>query len=651
MSAATLPALPKPLSGRELDLLEKANSSTPTGASNGQTTERRALRIAIVTENFLPKIDGVTRTLAMLLEHLQAEGHEALVLGPASTLTSYAGAEVVSTKGIPLLGVYRGLGLNFLRPRFIRKLREFKPDIIQFTDPIWLCAQTIPMVQYYFPDTPLVSSYHTNLAMYATLFGFSWLTPVMWSLQRNLHGRCHLSFCPSPSTARMLEQQGFQNLRIWPRGVDVEMFRPEARDYALRQRWGVEPQDLDADRPSPRVHASDNRIPCEELPPLNLPPPYSAQPAASTFSATSPSKLVVLYVGRISWEKNLRLLIEAYRGLEEPDLATNRPACQLIFVGDGPARAEAESLCKKYGLDALFLGFKKGEQLAAAYASADIFAFPSFTETFGQVVSEAQASGLPVVGLKAEGVSDLVDHGRTGLLLDLNALRPAPSSGSQPPAYSATPSAIPSDPHALLDLSSPTFPAAVALYRSLIASLATDPEQRRTMAATAHDVASKRSWFGAMEQLVDGYRDLTAARDARLAQREKDELSLSRTSTIEFDVVCDAGAEKVDGETAQSTGASTPQRRRRLLRLDGVFKRSGRRFQDGSVSLTPLKWLAPKPAMVATNGGIVLTASKGEDGASSKLMVHLLEGAVFFCLLYVAVSWMAQLEAISFIHV
>lgn len=160
-------------------------------------------------------------------------------------------------------------------------------------------------------------------------------------------------------------------------GVDVEMFRPEARDYVLRQSWGVEPQDLDADRPSPRVHASDNRISCDELPPLNLPPPYSAQPVSSTFSPTSPSKLVVLYVGRISWEKNLRLLIEASRGLQEPDLATNRPACQLVFVGDGPARAEAESLCKKYGLDALFLGFKKGEQLAAAYASADIFAFPS----------------------------------------------------------------------------------------------------------------------------------------------------------------------------------------------------------------------------------------------------------------------------------
>lgn len=137
------------------------------------------------------------------------------------------------------------------------------------------------------------------------------------------------------------------------------------------------------------------------------------------------------------------MLIDAARGLEKPDLTAGRPACQLVFVGDGPARAEVESLCASYGLDALFLGFKKGEELAAAYASADIFAFPSLcasfplsllepaarartdsstcsTETFGQVVSEAQASGLPVVGLRAEGVSDLVEHGRTGASLSLS---------------------------------------------------------------------------------------------------------------------------------------------------------------------------------------------------------------------------------------
>ncbi|GAA5880343.1 hypothetical protein JCM3774_006734 [Rhodotorula dairenensis] len=628
--SATLPGHESRPSGRDLDALEKARPTTPS-------PQRRPLRVAIVTENFLPKIDGVTRTLAMLLEHLQAEGHEAMVLGPATPLKTYAGAEVVATKGIPLLGVYRGLGLNFLRPRFIRKLREFKPDVIQFTDPIWLCAQTIPMVQLYFPDTPLVSSYHTNLAMYATLFGFSWLTPIMWGLQRNLHGRCDLSFCPSPSTARMLEQQGFENLRIWPRGVDVELFRPEARDYTLRQTWGAEPQDLDADRPSPRLLAVDARRSVDDLPPFSLPPPYSALAPPTAFSSTGQSKLVVLYVGRISWEKNLRLMIEAFRGLQHSDEATNRPACQLVFVGDGPARAEAESLCAQYGLGALFLGFRKGEELAAAYASADIFAFPSFTETFGQVVSEAQASGLPVVGLRAEGVSDLVEHGRTGLLLDLNALarhapdHKAPSQGSE-----QSPNAIPQDVHALLALDSPTFPVAVDMYRSLLSEMALNHEHRREMTASAYLVASKRSWFGAMEQLVDGYRELTDRRLARQVANLTDMPALSRTPTLELDVVCDPTGIDVD---AASSGA-IPPKRTRLLRLNGVLRRTGGRFRDNSVSLRPLRsWLAPPPsvASASTASGLLQTKSSGPS-----VLIFMLELVSCMMLLYFVISWAAR---------
>lgn len=141
----------------------------------------------------------------------------------------------------------------------------------------------------------------------------------------------------------------------------------------------------------------------------------------------------MLYVGRLSWEKNLRLLVEAFRGLQHSSKDGSRPACQLVFVGDGPARCDLEALCAGYGLSAVFMGYRKGEELAAAFSSADIFAFPSWyvipspvsfhpfsypvfcrTETFGQVVLEALASGLPVVGLRAEGVCDLVEHEKTG---------------------------------------------------------------------------------------------------------------------------------------------------------------------------------------------------------------------------------------------
>ncbi|GAA5932953.1 hypothetical protein JCM3775_005274 [Rhodotorula graminis] len=613
-------------SGRDLDSLEKARST-------------RSLRIAIVTENFLPKVDGVTRTLAMLLEHLQAEGHEALVLGPSTPLTSYAGAEVVSTKGIPLLGVYRGLGLNFLRPRFIRKLREFDADLVMFVDPIWLCAQTIPVIQYYFPDTPLLSSYHTNLAMYATLFGFPCLTPVMWSLQRALHGRCDLTFCPSPSTARMLGEQGFDNVRLWPRGVDTDLFRPEARDFALRQSWGVEPLDLDPDRPSPRLIAVEPRssLSTDDLPALALPPPYTPQPAPPPFCAgSSPSKLAILYVGRVSWEKNLRLLIDAARGLEKPDFATGRPACQLVFVGDGPARVEVENLCASYGLDALFLGFKKGEELAAAYASADVFAFSSFTETFGQVVSEAQASGLPVVGLRAEGVSDLVEHGRTGLLLDLNDLRSAAVPAAPPPySPSARASSIPSDPHALLSSTSPSYPRAVSLYRALLVSITTDHEHRRTMGSMAHLVASKRSWWRAMEDLCDGFRELAALKANRIEQ----EVDLERTSTIEHDVVCDKGEEGRLEKVDSSTTFSAASRRRR--RLDGRQTTRRSHLVSSSVFGPLSAWVTP--SQVARTSGSSLAVK-----ATSHLSVVLvLEAVALFALLAAAVAWSSHFELLS----
>ncbi|BGP17785.1 hypothetical protein JCM10213_001713 [Rhodosporidiobolus nylandii] len=595
-------------SGTQLDRLESAAPSA------GERTGKDVVRVAVISENFLPKVDGVTRTLAMLLEHLQSEGHAAMVLGPATPLTSYAGAEVVSTRGIPLMGVYRGLGLNFLRPKFIKKLREFRPTVCLFVDPIFLCAQTIPAVQLLFPDLPLVSSYHTNLAMYASLFGFKWLTPPMWALQRNLHNRCDLSFCPSPSTARELSTQGFAHIRLWPRGVDVDLFRPSARDYILRQTWTAKPPEMDGQGPLPRLLASapDSSAPNEDLPPLHLPPPYSASPASATSPSSAGSKVVVLYVGRISWEKNLRLLIEAFRGLQHPDPASGRPACQLVFVGDGPARKAATDLCEKYGLGAIFTGFRKGAELAAAYASADVFAFPSFTETFGQVVSEAQVSGLPVVGLKAEGVSDLVEHGKTGLLLDLHDLLPANSRTSTPDIL---PNLTPSSPFPPRPSQSPS-------------------------PSTAYRAASKRSWFAAMENLVDGFRDVAAAREAN---KQRSLLELSRTPTLEVDVVCEQ-AHDVDGEVAKaavagSTSAvSSPStRRQRLLHLDEVLRKTGGRLRETSQSFQPLRsWLAP--------------SMQGEKGAGVGHMARFFEAVAFFFLLFLAVHLVVRLDSFGLFH-
>ncbi|GHO43936.1 glycosyltransferase family 4 protein [Ktedonospora formicarum] len=375
------------------------------------------MRIAIITENFLPKLDGVTRTLARLLEHLQATGHQVLVLGPESGMEQYAGAEVVGTAGLPL-PFYPELKFNFFRPLFVRRLIEFQPDIIHIVDPVILGATGLATARLL--NRPLISSYHTNLAAYCEHFGFSFFTRPMWLYNRFIHNQCELTFCPSPSTAEMLRGQGFEHLRIWPRGVDTTLFHPRQRSAELRANW------------------LQNREKPEE-------------------------KAVLLYVGRVSWEKNLRLLLQSYRQMDHE-------RCHLVIVGHGPAFDEVQHEVED--LPVTFTGYLRGEELAQAYATADLFAFPSYTETFGQVVLEAMASGLPVVGLHAEGVRDLVHHQQTGLLLAAEGL---------------------------------TIEEQVESYQRNLSRLITQTDQRLAMSKAARIEANRYSWYKAMESLVRGY--------------------------------------------------------------------------------------------------------------------------------------------------
>ncbi|GAC1394749.1 MAG: glycosyltransferase family 1 protein [Ktedonobacteraceae bacterium] len=376
------------------------------------------MRIAIITENFLPKLDGVTRTLAKLLEHLQLTGHKVMLLGPDSGMEEYAGAEIVGTAGLPF-PFYPELKFNFFRPLFMRRLDEFRPDIIHLVDPVILGATGLAAARFF--NVPLVSSYHTNLAAYCEHFGFSLLTRPMWSYNRFVHNQCAMTFCPSPSTAAMLRLEGFEHLRIWPRGVDTSIFKPERRSAVLRNSW---------------------------------------------LGEEANHKTVLLYVGRVSWEKNLHLLVQAYRGMDHSN-------CHLVIVGEGPASLEMQQ--ELAGLPVTFTGYLAGETLATAYASSDVFAFPSRTETFGQVVLEAMASGLPIVGLIAEGVCDLVENGRTGLLVD--------------------------DHHIQEDKQ-------IVGYRTCLKGLIQDTQKRHEMSDAARIEAQRRSWYEAMECLVRGYQEV-----------------------------------------------------------------------------------------------------------------------------------------------
>lgn len=406
-------------------MLHSENEKRNTNADlkrNNQDWLMTTMRIALITENFLPKLDGVTHTLARLLEYLQANGHRALLLGPESGMEEYAGAEIVGTTGLPI-PFYPELKINFFRPLFIRRLNEFRPDIVHLVDPVILGAAGLAAAR--FLNKPLVSSYHTNLAAYCGHFGFPLLTKPMWSYNRFVHNQCALTFCPSPSTAAMLSEQDFQHLRIWPRGVDTMRFNPERRSAELRASW----------------------LQGREQP---------------------EHKVVLLYAGRISWEKNLRLLIQAYRRLDHH-------TCHLVIVGDGPIYGEVQR--ELAGLPVTFTGYLRGDALATAYASADIFAFPSRTETFGQVVLESMASGLPVVGLLADGVRDLVKDDYTGLLLDTTHL---------------------SEEHQ------------AAAYAARLQKLVTDHIARYLMGQAALSAAQQRSWPAAMHCLMQGYAEVLA---------------------------------------------------------------------------------------------------------------------------------------------
>lgn len=412
------------------------------------------MRVAIITENFLPKVDGVTRTLSRLLEHLQGQGHDVLLLGPDSGMTEYAGATIMGTFGIPFLP-YPELKLNLWRPGFTKALLEFRPHVIHLVDPVWLGAAGLAVCRFYLPGVPLVSSYHTNLAAYCGHFGWGFLSSVMWRWNRLCHAFSRFVACPSRSTREMLQQQGFKHLRIWPRGVDPHLFSPNRRSQKLRAQWmGV--SELEARR-----------------------------------------KAVILYVGRVSFEKNLGLVVEAYKGMDHQ-------RCHLVIVGHGPAFNDIQAECIRSNTPVTFTGYLQGADLAAAYASADIFAFPSVTETFGQVVLESMASGLPVVGLWAEGVRDLVEHGQTGLLLDVDGL-----SSSQE----------------------------VQGYRKLLMSLVDHPDKRQRMGHLAAEKAKQYTWWEAIECMTRMYRDAIGDSSSSTSS-EKDD------TTLDNDTAGDSGIEE-----------------------------------------------------------------------------------------------------------
>ena len=324
---------------------------------------RVGLRIAIVTETFPPEINGVAMTVGRMLEGLLHRGHEIQLVRPRQhrgDVPRFAAryAELL-VPGLPLPR-YDGLRIGLPAERTLRRLWESKrPHIVHVVTEGLLGRSAISAARLL--RIPVSSDFHTNFDAYSEHYGFGLLRPLVTAYLRRFHNRANCTFVPTRQLRARLEDEGYHNLLVVARGVDTTLYTPARRSTQLRLSWGVQDD-----------------------------------------------ALVVMYVGRIAPEKNLPLVLAAFERIK-----SRLPSSRLVVVGDGPLRP---TLLQRHS-EHIFAGVRRDEDLAAHYASGDLFLFPSVTETFGNVTVEAMASGLAVVAYDYAAGREHIEHGRSGLLV------------------------------------------------------------------------------------------------------------------------------------------------------------------------------------------------------------------------------------------
>jgi glycosyltransferase involved in cell wall biosynthesis len=316
------------------------------------------MRVAIVTETFLPKIDGIVTMVTKTVETLQGRGDEVLIFAPSGGPAELFGARVVSLPAIPF-PFYPELKVAAPRASMRKDLEAFRPDVFHLFEPSLLGIGGI----YYGKvlHIPIVISYHTNLPAYLHYYKLGFFEGPTWKLMRARHLRADLNLCTSTQMMDELDDHGIDRLALWERAVDAEQFHPSKCSAEMRR----------------------------------------------VLSGGEPEKPLLLYVGRLSAEKDIGSLRDLLRAM---------PEARLAIIGDGPMRHELEKHFR--GTATYFAGYMRGEPLAQAYASADLFVMASKTETLGLVLMEAMAAGCPVVACRAGGVPDAVEDGVTGFLFE-----------------------------------------------------------------------------------------------------------------------------------------------------------------------------------------------------------------------------------------
>ncbi|HTY60117.1 MAG TPA: glycosyltransferase family 1 protein [Bacteroidota bacterium] len=379
--------------------------------------EHGRLRVAYFAGTMRPGHDGVTRVLYRLIDALTETGIESIFFSPI--IPPRAGQQVpmyeVPSVKFPLYKDYR-----FAIPgqkHFEARLAAFDPDVIHINSP---CPLGHAAVRYgRRAGIPVVATYHTHFPSYAKYYKIKALETFSWTYMRNLYNDCDRVYVPSEPIRKELRSHGFATTEFLPHGVDTGMFNPVYRSEEWRAAHG-----------------------CRD-------------------------KTVLLFAGRLVWEKDLRTLAEAYR-----IVTARRSDALFVLAGDGPVRGELTAMMP----GALFLGQIGGTELSAAYASSDLFVFPSTTETFGNVTLESMASGVPPVCAREGGASGFVKSGATGLLAE-------PRNGA--------------------DLA------------DKIMFMLDHPEERKRMGEAALAFASGQSWERIFDRLFAGYVDLASAGRAR----------------------------------------------------------------------------------------------------------------------------------------
>ena len=340
------------------------NASLPSGilVSNFPAAQR-SLRVAFVTETYPPEVNGVSLTIARVVEGLHRRNHDVQLVRPRQAAGDAAEQSPrfheVLMRGLPIPR-YPHLRMGMpSKKQLVQLWAMHRPDVVHIATEGPLGYSALQAARHL--KLPLTSDFRTNFHAYSQHYGVGWLRKPIMAYLRKFHNRTAITMVPTEPLRRELTAAGFRNVTVVARGVDTRRFDPRRRSIELRQQWGVADDDL-----------------------------------------------VVVCVGRLAAEKNLPVLVQAFEAIQRDD-----PRARLLLVGDGPMRDELAQRLPQ----AILAGQRNGDDLAAHYASADLFLFPSVTETFGNVTTEAMASGLPVLAFDYAAAAQLIRSGENGVLV------------------------------------------------------------------------------------------------------------------------------------------------------------------------------------------------------------------------------------------